>query len=183
MSKEELLKPSILAQFNDGNQQAFRKVFDCFYQAVFYFARKLLGNKEEAEEITLEAFQKLFERHNKFATVSNIKAFLFITTRNLCLNFIRSIQNNHGKYKEFVQKMEDDHKLMLENDTELAIMDMLATAINNLPEACQRIFRLLYFEGFKPAEVAEKLQISVDNVYNQRKRAIQLLRISLKNMS
>lgn len=160
------------------------KRFDCFYLDVFYFARKMLDdNDEEAKDIALQVFQKLFVIHDQFATASNIKAFLFISTRNSCLNFLRYVRNNHGKHKEFVQKMEDDYKLMLENDTEITIMDMLASAINNLPEACQRIFRLLYFEGFKPAEVAEKLQITVDNVYNQRKRAIQLLRISLKNMS
>jgi RNA polymerase sigma-70 factor (ECF subfamily) len=59
------------------------------------------------------------------------------------------------------------------------IVETISNAIENLPEECRKIFKLLIYEELKPADVAEMLQISVSTVYNQKSRALQALRIML----
>ena len=51
-------------------------------------------------------------------------------------------------------------------------MEAIHNAIENLPEECRRIFKVLYYEELQPAEVAELLQISVNTVYVQKSRAV-----------
>ncbi len=55
--------------------------------------------------------------------------------------------------------------------------------IENLPEKCRKIFKLIYFNNLSTSEVAEEMGISNQNVLNQKARAIHILRSGLLRKS
>jgi RNA polymerase sigma-70 factor (family 1) len=169
----------LVGRFSKGEASAYKGIFDYYYKDIFYFAWKMLGSKEDAEDLTIQIFSKLFERHADFNTAPNIKAFLFITIRNACLNFLRDKKYETEMRKKFAAKMENDYRLSLEYSVKSDLLEAVQIAINNLPETYRRIFRLLILEERKPSEVAALLDISLDNVYQQKKRALQMLRLRL----
>jgi RNA polymerase sigma-70 factor (family 1) len=165
--------------FNNGKASGYKGIFDHYYREIFHFAWKMIGTKEDAEDLTIQVFTKLFQRRNQFTTEANIKAFLYISIRNLCLNFLRDKKRRNIRHEQFVSNMENEQRFLYEYEIKSDILDLVQRAINNLPDTYQRVFRLLILEERKPAEVAELLHISVDTVYQQKKRAIQLLRMRL----
>lgn len=169
----------LIEQFNKGERTAYKGIFDYYYKDLFHFAWKMLGNKEDAEDLTIQIFSKLFLRHADFNTAPNLKAFLYISTRNSCLNFLRDKKYETEMRKKFADKMESDYRLSLEYTVKSDLLEAVQKAISNLPETYRRIFRLLILEERKPSEVAALLDISLDNVYQQKKRALQMLRMRL----
>ena len=172
-----------ITKFHAGDEWAFRQVFEHFYPALLGFARKLTGSQEEAEDISLSAFQGLFKRCHLFNTYDNIKAFLYISVRNGSLNYLKSQKRTNDMQKQFVRRMENDISLQYEYEIKQEILESISNAIEHLPEECRKIFKLLIYKELTPAEVAEMLQISVSTVYNQKSRALQALRIMLSENS
>jgi RNA polymerase sigma-70 factor (ECF subfamily) len=59
--------------------------------------------------------------------------------------------------------------------------EQIKNAIENLPQQCRLIFTLSRQSGFKYAEIAEQLEISVKTVENQMGKALKVLREKLKS--
>jgi len=162
--------------FREGDHAAFRLVFNTWYQSLYYFTKKLTGNKEEAEEIALNSFQKLFERREQIDSPAAIKSFLYVTARNNCFDYLRAVKVLKSRQKQFAVTMQDDSFFLYEYEIKDELVELVRKAINNLPAECSRIFKMLFYENLTPNEVAEILQISVSTVYNQKSRAMQALR-------
>lgn len=157
---------------------AFEYLFEMFHDNLFHFTVKLIENKEEASDIVVNTFTKFYKIKNNFDTLINIKAFLFITCRNKCHDFLRFHRRQSTGKKGY-----GSHLLAAEDmrATERAIIraDLLAKVyleVKNLPEKCRQVFELTYLKGMKANEIAQTMKISVSNVTSQRQRAIQYLR-------
>ena len=175
----QTIESTVVTAFRNGDQSAFREVFDAWYKPLFYFVNKLIDSKEEAEEIVQNSFIKLFERYALFETAANIKAFLFVTARNNSFDYLRSLKVQKEKQQAFFEAMQDETFFQYEYEIKDELVEMVRIAIEELPEECRRIFKMLYYEELSPAEVAEILNISVSTVYNQKSRAVKALRITL----
>lgn len=66
MSKSEL----DLINFNNDSL-AFKKVFDHFFPSLCYFAERIISDKEEAEDLVLDLFTKMWTDKAKFETIDN----------------------------------------------------------------------------------------------------------------
>src|SRR5690349_24963911 len=97
----------IIAGFHKGNSRAFDLLFDMFFPALCYFANKLIEDRQESEDIVLDTFQKLWARREHFETMPNIKAFLYITVRNTCLNYLRYRETQRKRTHEMVKLLPD----------------------------------------------------------------------------
>ena len=180
MKKKFLEKDDWLTAFKQGNSSAFREIFENYNKILFTCAIQLVKDKEQAEDIVSEAFAKLWQRHDVFQTEEHIKAFLFVTTRNASLNYLRHIQRKTASQSElsYLQKDKDDQDIIMDM-IEGELLRKIYPLIESLPHKCKTIFKLIYFEDASTDEVAEKLHITPRNVLNQKSRAIQLLKKKL----
>jgi len=174
---------TVLTGFQNGNERAFQRVLNYFYPSLYNFTQKITGDREEAKDITLHAFQKLFERYKSFETETNIKAFLYISARNKSLDFLNAQKRKQHVHKEMVQEMSNDILLRYEYDIMDELVDRLNLAIEGLPPENRKIFKLLYYEQMTPSEIAGHLRLSVQTVYTQKNRAIRALRLLLLGKS
>ena len=129
------------------------------------------------KDIIQEVFISYWERKNDFAHINSIKSFLYTSTRNKCLNYL--------KHKAVQQKHEPDLIYQLESDQlftghmiEEESFNQLYTEIKGLPESSQKIM-LLALKGLKNREIAEKLGISENTVKTQKKIAYAKLKDKL----
>ncbi|OQP59254.1 hypothetical protein A3860_38020 [Niastella vici] len=168
-----------LIEFSQGNPKAFEAVFNCFRMRIFYFVKKLIDDKEEAEEITSETFVKLYRIHDKFNTFNNIQAFLFITARNASLNFLRYRKRQQENKEEFInhEEQEIDAAWFAETDIKVEILKRIYEEVEELPDKCKEIFKLAYLKGYSITQIAEKLNISRQTVSNQKTTAIKKLQM------
>lgn len=168
----------IIIEFQQGSKKAFEQIYNQFFPQLLYFARKLVNDEEEAKDIVIETFLKLFNRHQYFESTINIRAFLYVTVRNSCFDHLRQDRRISLHKQHFAATEETEGDLRREQIMG-ETMEAIYKAIEDLPTQCKKIFKLHFYEGHKSAEIAEYLKISVSTVRNQKMRALQLLRLRL----
>jgi RNA polymerase sigma-70 factor (family 1) len=167
----------LLLKLQNGDQQAFNIIFKHFYAALCFFASRLTSDKYAAEEIVQDIFYKLWEKHGDFNSITSIKAFLYISTRNACMNHIDKEQRKvKREMSAFSSNFEELDEPVITGIIYAEVLNEIRTEINSLPEQCAKIIKMLFEDEMKPQEIADELHITVSTVYNQKMRGISLLK-------
>ncbi len=176
--KKHIDIPSI-EKFRNGDQKAFRFIFDTLYALMLSFAMKYLADKQEAEDMVQEAFIELWNQKTKFLNADQMRSFLYITLRNRCLNRIRQIQirEDYARSKTGEKWNEPDFE---EEVIRAEFLAKLKMVIDTFPVQRKKII-LMSMHGSKNHEIAEDMNISVNSVRLQKKIAYRDLRKRLSS--
>lgn len=160
-----------IAQFDD--QSAYKELFSLFYKSLQQFAYSFVRSHETAEEIVSDVFMKVWKKRAGLSRIQNLKLYLFISTKNSALNYLRSQKKPLVPAEQYQVQLQsiyfDPEKLMLTAE----MMGRVQKAIADLPPRCQLIFKLVKEDGLKYKEVAELLHLSLKTVENQMSTAIK----------
>ncbi|MFT3701652.1 MAG: RNA polymerase sigma-70 factor [Agriterribacter sp.] len=167
----------IVKLFRQQDAAATRKLYDWFYRPLCYYADKIVQSRQEAEDIVVEVFIKLFQKRADFYKLSEIKSFLYTATRNAAIDFYRK-QKRHERSKNEISYLAEQTVSQESELVNVEVLAMLYREIESLPAQCSIIFKLLFFQRLTPAQAAAELNISTKTVLNQKGKAIQLLRKS-----
>ena len=167
-----------IAAFQNGDLGAFNRVFNFFYKRVCFFAAGIVS-ENCAEDIVQDAFVKLWERRESFNNLNAIKAFLYLTTKNSCINYYRH-QKVVDKF-ESVQTEGLTESNIIHQLIEAEVLDEVQRAVQQLPPGYRQVIYLSYFEGLSNQETADYLQVSINTVKTQKVRSLRILREILKH--
>ena len=165
-----------IQSFQRGDQHAFNFIFDRYYRSLCYFANRFIPARPMAEDITQEAFVRLWEKHDAFSCQQSIKAFLYIITRNACLNFIKHCNREKKNEHHWGFTWDETEDCILTNLTRSEVLKEILAAIDGLPPECRKVIQLCFIEGFENREIAQQLSLSVHTIKNQKARGLYLLR-------
>ncbi len=157
-----------------GRRDAYRVLFDRYREQVFRVAYRVVGNKEDALDLTQEAFVRAFASLGRFRGQASFKTYLMRIAVNACLDFRRRSkpqtvpleeeQIGAAGGREGARTAEDDPaQAVAEREFERAVR----TAIATLPEAQRVTFVLHAMEGLSYAEVAETLGVAIGTVMSR----------------
>ncbi|HWK04507.1 MAG TPA: sigma-70 family RNA polymerase sigma factor [Puia sp.] len=163
-----------ITDFREGRALDFNYVYESYYDTIYIFAYNLIGHEADAQDITTDTFVKLWRLHANFESFQNIKAFLYITCRNGCMDYFRQIRKEREAIPEIIYLQRID-ELATSEMIDAEVFTELGKLIEKLPFKCRTIFKLIYNDNLSTSEVAGKLNISNQNVLNQKARAIHIL--------
>jgi len=166
----------IILAFNAGDEESLSHFFKLHARSLKYFAEKLILDMAEAEDIVADCFYKLWQKRTEFDTTQNIKAFLFISCRNACLNYLRGLKRKTAAQEHYFIQLEESEDTILNEIIETEFLQILNAEIDHLPEKIKEVFKLIYFDGKRTDEIAMQLNVSVKTVRNQKARAVELLK-------
>lgn len=170
----------LMQQFRDGNEDAFTTVYKHLYRRVYWYAKKYVEDANDAQDLTAETFVQLWQRHQTFVSLDNVAGFLHVTVRNKCFNLLRQQQMKAGHHLELLHLLEEhDTDTFFTEQVRIQLMRRIYEEVDKLPARMKEIVLLSYREGLKPAQIAERLQIKVQTVINQRVNAVKLLQLAL----
>jgi RNA polymerase sigma-70 factor (family 1) len=175
------LEIDIIDTLKKGGPDALQSLLKQFYSPLCLFAERLVADSAAAEDIVGESFIKLWNKRGDFESTQNIKAFMYITVRNACLNYLKQAKRDSLNQKQLAYLTGEKEEFVLNEMIRAEVLKEIMSEINNLPEQCGKVLKLAYLEGLRNQEVAKVLNISVHTVKNQKARAIQLLRTRLRD--
>ncbi|AKA69586.1 MULTISPECIES: sigma-70 family RNA polymerase sigma factor [Clostridium] len=151
----------VISYFNKKKQEqnfktAYEKYYDTIFKRIFY----LTGDIHAAEDLTQEAFMKLY---NSPPDHDNIAAWLNKVSTNISYNYIRDKKVHEGK-NEMIYKKEIDNVVSIE---EVAINNYevdLTKKVLNMLSPRDRMCLLLKFSGYKYSEIAEVIGVDKNSV-------------------
>ena len=153
----------------------FERLFRDFFPPLMAFARKILGDEDDAREVVHQVFINLWEKRSEIDLSTSLKSYLFTSVHNRSLNAIRDRKKFSS---EEVPDVAGDWDVSAQIEG-MELEGKIREAIDTLPEKCREIFELNRFEGLKYAEIAGKLNISIKTVENQMSKALKILREQL----
>jgi RNA polymerase sigma-70 factor (family 1) len=171
----------IIEAFKRGTSDALQSLLKQFYSPLCLFAERLLTDRAAAEDIVGDSFIKLWDRRTDFETLQTIKAFLYITVRNASLNYLKQVKRDTLSKKQLAYLSSEKEEFVLNDIIRSEVLREIMSEIETLPEQCRKVLKLGYLEGKRNQEIADMLGISVHTVKNQKARAIQLLKIKLRD--
>jgi RNA polymerase sigma factor (sigma-70 family) len=181
-----LLTAEDIFQFNKGDRNAFDKVYKTFYKPVYYFTRKLLNDEDEAKDITQETFEKLWKLNYNFGTCDNIRAFVMLTARNACFNFLRNAKRRNEAMRKSADSMDVavDHEVV-EREAFIAwlqtkTIEVIDEVLAELPADKCELLRLYLLEGFSKVQIAERYGITPNTANYRIQKALVQLRMRLE---
>jgi RNA polymerase sigma-70 factor (ECF subfamily) len=176
------MKDQLALRIKLGDENAFELVFRKYFTRLCGYANKFLNDPEEAREVVQDVFTRIWEGRDEIDPGDSLNAYLFKITRNISINRLRH-KKVESKYVEIYKLVYVDHSEATPLDSLLAVdvNDDIAVAVTKIPPKCRRIFELSRFEGLKYSEIASALKISVKTVEGQMSKALQILRLELKD--
>jgi RNA polymerase sigma factor (sigma-70 family) len=159
-------------------QSDFNHLYNTVFTPLCTFAARFVSHAE-AEEIIGDAFVILYQRLDNFTDIKEMRAFVYTTTRNACIN-----QYWKTKFQERVKKQLLPHWIERENlepgEISETIKKHIQTILLELPSRCRKVIWLYYWEGKSFIEIAVIMHISVHTVRNQKVRGDHIIKTKLK---
>lgn len=169
-------------RLKEGDERAFKTLFQKYYSAMCHFAHQFLKDHEMAEETVQDMFVRIWEKRSTLNIETSVKHYFFRSIRNQCLN---QIQHQKIKNQYASRIMESSHQEIDPDQyyLEVNLLQRIEKSIDSLPAKRQEIFRLSREQGLKYKEIAEELNISIKTVEAQMGLALKHLRDELKEFS
>ncbi|GAB3425522.1 RNA polymerase sigma-70 factor [Niabella aquatica] len=166
----------LIAEQDD--QLAFAELYRHYLPGLLSFVDSIVKDRQQAEEIVLEVFTKLWENRKTITEVKSLSSYLYTACKYTSISFLRK-----QKHWEFDEITESASWSLLTPESQLISKEnqhLINDAINNLPAKCRLIFRLVKEEKLMYTEVAELLDISVKTVeaqvYIATRKLIEILK-------
>ncbi|MGD8362256.1 MAG: sigma-70 family RNA polymerase sigma factor, partial [Gemmatimonadota bacterium] len=169
---------ALIRRLRSDDPAALQSILDRYWDRLVAFAHRFVGEAGDPESQVQEALARLWARRHLLDEEGSLKALLYTTVRNLCLDELRRRDRRNrldGKAPSPTPvrtPWEDVHGAELQRAA--------ATAVARLPARRQEVFRLVREEGLSYHEVARVLELSPQTVANHMSLAMADLRTALK---
>ncbi|GAB3932600.1 RNA polymerase sigma-70 factor [Larkinella terrae] len=175
------MEEPLIVRLQQGERQAFEQLYRTYWRRLFDSAYKRLQSREETEEIVQELFAQLWARRESLVITSSLESYLFTALRNQIFSHLRTqfVQRNHLNY---VTNRPPEPSNPVEDQL---YYEELAAAYRNsleqLPEKYRTVYQLSRHQNLTYREISTLLNLPIDTVEKQMSKALQLLRIYLKD--
>ena len=167
-----------------NSRTAYAELMGNYRDSIYFMLLKMTNNKDDAEDLTIEAFGKAFKKLDQYTPNYAFSTWLFKIASNNCIDFIR-------KKKHYLISLDKEYQD--ESGTELAqrvpsevldpeeelIKDQKIKIMRNVVDKMKPHYRILielrYFKEFSYEEIAQELDIPLGTVKAKLFRARDLL--------
>lgn len=176
MKKEKIRR--LVLQAGQGDRAAFGELYEEMGRSVYFNCLKLLGNTQQAEDITQDTFMKALEKLDSLKEPENFSAWVNRIAINNCKMYFRKNPRIAEEESEKIIDDTPDSELIPDDyaDSEekrRIIMNIIDTALTD--EQRQTII-LFYFDMMSVAEIAEIMECSVGTVTSRLSAARKKIR-------
>ena len=161
---------------NRHDVRGLELLFEAYYNPLVLWANSFLNNLSNAEDLVQEFFIALWKQkiYQKFDP-DRLSAFLRVIIKNRSLNYLRK--------KDVLNRLHDIETVELAweeyNERFDRMIEMVDREISKLPARSQEIIRMVFQEGLKYQQIADRLHISLSTVKTLSAKSLKKLKESL----
>ncbi|HEX9511714.1 MAG TPA: RNA polymerase sigma-70 factor [Puia sp.] len=171
----------LLEQVAQGNETAFKVIFDRHWDRLYNYMMALTKSPEVAEEIAADVFLKLWTGRELLPGIHNLEAFLLRVAHNKAMDFF-AVTARNAKYQKIIFEAIRQPEV---HGADYQILDkeaqvLLSEILSGLSLRRRLVFTLHRIEGLSHEEIAQRLNLSHQTVKNTMADAQRSLRNLLK---
>ncbi len=182
----------LIVAARSGVEKAFAQLMSRYKDAIYFMLLRMVKNKLDAEELTIEAFGKAFTNIHQYEPQFAFSTWLFCIASNNAIDHLRKkrvvtvplessmkIDKNVGIEHNYSIKTHSD------NPEEAYIKEqnakLLRKSVSSLKPRYRTLLEMRYFMEYSYAEIAKELNLPLGTVKVQLFRSRELLFDLLKN--
>jgi RNA polymerase sigma-70 factor (ECF subfamily) len=162
---------SLVEQARRKDYEAFTKIVNAYQARVHGFVRRMVGNEEEALDLTQDVFIRAFQAVDKFDGRSSVRTWLFRIAHNLCIDRSRrenrrpnitsldAVQDDEGP-REFADTSWDPQQMLLDDE----FRGVVEHALEQMSDKLRTVLILHDREDMGYEEIASAVNIPVGTV-------------------
>ena len=173
----------LIVKAQAGDTESFHEIVTKYDTRIMTLTLQIAQNKEDAEDIYQETFIKVYKNLSKFRFESDIYTWIYRIAVNTAYNYNRK----HSKIKVVEPKEDDGYDLLdwvFDPQSNEENREDLIMAINQsllkLSHQQRVVFILKHLQQLKIKDIANILDLSEGTVKKYLFRAMEKLRVSLK---
>lgn len=164
----------------NGQQIAFSKLLESFWDDVYRFQVSRSKNESDAEDITIQTFSRAFDKIDSYNPSYDFKNWLLTISKNLHVDLIRKqkkeiLEGMKGKNPEDAKKVLDETPSAEDNLIIEQNLASLLSDIKKLKPGYQQVINLRYFNEMTYDEIAKQLGEPLNSIKVKLLRAKKLL--------
>ena len=172
----------------NGDQQAFSELLNRYRDSIFFMLLKIVNNKDDAEDLTIEAFGKAFKNLHQYSPKYAFSTWLFKIASNNCIDFLRKKKGVTVSFDNNPSEIGIDNNISFKASTLDPEEDMIRSQktvimrniVKKLKPRYRNLIELRYFKEYSYEEIATELNLPLGTVKAQLFRARELLYNILK---
>ena len=166
------IEHKVIKKLSEGDQGAFRIVFEHYYPRVHEFIRRIVKSETIAEDIAQDIFVKLWSMGPSLPEISSFNAYLYRMTKNAAINYLRDRKPSVDISELLIICDGDIEQEYYRKEKEL----LVRLAVEQMPSQRKRIFTMSRYQGMTNDEIAKSLGLSKHTVENHLSLALKELR-------
>jgi len=174
----------VLRSTNNKDQQAFSDLMDKYKDPIYYMLLKMVNNNDDAEDLTLEAFGKAFNRLVQYTPNFAFSTWLFKIATNNCIDFLRKkkknvmsidnrVSNNDGE--EYMFEIKSDGMTPEQIAMNEQKIQLMRQYVKKLKPRYEILVEMRYFKEMSYEEISIELNLPLGTVKAQLFRAREFL--------
>lgn len=184
LSKRALEDFELVRQAKNGEQKAFTALMQRYRTPIYHMMYRMIKSKEDADDLTQEAFTKAFKKIATFDPKFAFSTWLFRIASNNCIDFIRK--------KKLIllsidEKIDEDSSSTFSSNLKSSNLDpeeqvikqqriiLIRNLMKHLSERYRLMIELRYFEEMTYNEISKELGVPLGTVKAQLHRAKEIL--------
>lgn len=166
-----------------GKIRAFETLVNRYKKNAYFIALGLVGNSEDALDLSQEAFVRVYRSLNKYNGTSKFFPWFYTILTNLCKTHLkkRDVRRRYLNNELVREELTRSQECESESD-ENALKEKLLEEIEKLPYKFKEIIVLKHFRGLSYKEISETLGIPVGSVMSRLYYARKKLKENLKHL-
>jgi len=170
----------LIRKVKKGDLDAFGAIIQDYQSSVFNVCYRVLGNRQEAEDLTQEAFLRAYHQISRFDLSRPFGPWMRTLAANLCYNHLKRARLKRVPLEDERDTIKHDPKYGPEGVLEINQEHIaLYQAIWKLPETQRMALELRHFQGLSYQEMAETLKLPLNTIrshlYRGRQKLAELL--------
>ncbi|MDM5214844.1 RNA polymerase sigma factor SigW [Peribacillus sp. RS7] len=173
-----------------GDHNAFGEIVEIYKDKVFQICFRMLGNRQEAEDLAQEAFVRAFVNIRSFNIQMKFSTWLYRIATNLCIDRLRKKKPDYYLDAEVAgteglnmySQIASDMAKPEEEVESLELQETIQVEIMKLPEKYRSVIVLKYIEELSLKEISEILDLPVGTVKTRIHRGREALRKQLRHL-
>ncbi len=181
----------VQAALNNSDQKAYAELLHRYRESVYFMMLKMVGNKDDADDLTIEAFGRAFKRLSQYTPNFAFSTWLFKIASNNAIDHLRKKKQGESysldtKYvneegQELSQNIKSGTLDPEEHFIKKQKIDMLHEVVDKLKPKYKELVVMFYYQEMSHEEISQKLNLPIGTIKAQLFRAREFLYNILKN--
>lgn len=178
----------IILQVRKGDHNAFGELVELYKDRVFALSYRMLGNRQEAEDVAQEAFIRAYTNIDRYQIDRKFSTWLYRIATNLSIDRMRKKKPDYYLDAEVAgtdgltmySQVSADVQLPEDEVVSLEAQDGIHRAILSLPAKYRSAITLKYIQELSLKEISEILDLPIGTVKTRIHRGREALRKKLQ---